>query len=130
MKIPENLYYTNDHEWVRVDGDEAVFGITDYAQGELGDIVYLELPSALDDIKQGEQFGEIEAVKAAAKMYAPVSGKVIEVNEALEQEPELINQSPFENGWIVKVQLTDKAEVAKLLTSEAYKNLLEKPEGE
>ncbi len=129
MNIPVDLYYTNDHEWVHVSGNEAVFGITDYAQSELGDIVFLDLPAVGAAVKQGEKFGDIEAVKAAAGIYAPVSGTVVAVNGDLEGSPEIINQSPYEQGWIVRVKIADQAELKKLLTADSYKTLLASPEG-
>jgi glycine cleavage system H protein len=121
MNIPAELYYTEEHEWVRVEDDVATIGITDYAQGELGDVVYVELPSSDDTIEQMEVFGTIEAVKAVSDLYAPVSGTVVDVNSALEDSPELINKDPYGDGWMIKVKLSDTSELDKLLDSETYK---------
>jgi len=130
MDIPKDLHYTNDHEWVRVEGNEAVIGITEYAQGELGDIVFVELPEVGDEVNQGDTFGTIEAVKAAADMYSPVSGEIVAVNGMLDQEPELINNSPFKDGWIVRFELKDMVEVETLLDAEAYQKLVESAKGD
>ncbi len=130
MNIPENLHYTKDHEWVRVDGDEGVVGITDYAQGELGDIVFLDLPEAGDEVKINDTFGAIEAVKAAADLYSPISGEIVAINTMLEQEPELINQSPYEDGWIIRVKLADKQEIETLMDAKAYRELIEQTKGD
>lgn len=118
--IPKELKYTEDHEWVRLEGDNATFGITDYAQGELGDVVFLELPSADDEIKQGEAFGSIEAVKTVADLFAPLSGKVIEANASLEDSPEKINQNPYGEGWLVKIRIADQTEIDGLMDAGAY----------
>ncbi len=123
--VQENLFYTETHEWIKIDGDTATIGITDYAQNELGDIVYVELPQVDDEVSKGKPFGTIEAVKAVEDMMSPVSGKVMEINEELDGTPELINQSAFKNGWIMKVELSDKSELDKLLTAEAYKKIIE-----
>jgi len=124
MNVPENLKYTKDHEWALVQDDTATIGITDYAQGELGDIVYLELPTVGDTATQGEAIGTIEAVKTVADMYTPLSGEVIEVNEALEDASELLNKDPYGEGWIAKIKLSDPAEVEKLLSPADYQKLL------
>ena len=121
MNIPAELYYTEEHEWVRVEDGVATIGITDYAQGELGDVVYVELPSSDDTIEQMEVFGTIEAVKAVSDLYAPVSGTVVKVNSALEDSPELINKDPYGDGWMIKVKLSDTDELDKLLDSDTYK---------
>ena len=118
--VPQELKYTEDHEWVKVEGENATFGITDYAQGELGDVVFLELPDVGDEVKQREAFGSIEAVKTVADLFAPVSGTVVEVNSALEDAPETINQDPYGEGWLIKVKLTDTAELDGLMDAEAY----------
>jgi glycine cleavage system H protein len=125
MKFDPTCRYLPSHEWVRVVGDQAVIGISDYAQSELNDVVYVELPEVGDAIEKGEEFGSVESVKAASEMYAPVSGEVIAVNEALEDTPELVNQSPFEKGWMIRIQLMDPSEVDELLDVEAYKALCE-----
>ncbi len=119
--VPDGLRYTDDHEWVKVDGDIATVGITDFAQGELGDVVFIELPEADDDFEQGDAFGSIEAVKTVADMLAPVSGTITEVNSELEDEPEKINSDPFGDGWIVKIKLSDPAELDSLMDTETYK---------
>ena len=123
--VLDNLYYTDSHEWVKVDGEDAYIGITEFAQKELGDIVYVELPEEGDEIASGESFGSIEAVKAVEDIISPVSGEVIKVNLELEDSPELINNSPYEEGWIIKVKLSDVDEVEKLLSVNEYKKLIE-----
>jgi glycine cleavage system H protein len=120
MTIPENLKYTKDHEWILVDGSTGTIGITDYAQGELGDVVFVELPAIGRTVKQGEAFGTIEAVKAVSDLFAPVSGSVIEVNKDLEKTPEQVNKDPYGKGWMVKVKLTSPNELSSLLTAAAY----------
>ena len=126
MNFPENLKYTKDHEWLLVDGDTGTVGITDYAQGELGDVVFVELPSVGKTVKQHESFGTIEAVKAVSDLYAPVSGSVLEVNGDLASAAELVNKDPYGKGWMVKVKLSKPDEVAGLLTAAAYKALIGK----
>lgn len=118
--IPKDLKYTEDHEWVKVEGDVATCGITDYAQGELGDVVFLELPEEGDDLKQGDVFGSVEAVKTVADLYAPVSGAVTEVNGELEDEPELVNKDSYGKGWLLKITLADPGELDGLMDAEAY----------
>ena len=125
MNIPENLKYTKDHEWVRVEGDEAYVGITDYAQGELGDIVFIEIETEGEELAKEEVFGTIEAVKTVSDMFMPVGGEVLEVNEKLEESPEVVNNDPYGEGWLIKIKLTDAGELDELLDSAAYKNLLE-----
>ncbi|HNZ82214.1 MAG TPA: glycine cleavage system protein GcvH [Sedimentibacter sp.] len=127
MKVVKGLYYSNDHEWVKVDGDEAYVGIADFAQEHLGDIVYVELPEVDDEFAKEEAFSVVESVKAASDIYLPVSGKVIAVNEALEDEPALLNADPYEN-WIIKIVLNDKAELDELMTSEDYEKFLAEEE--
>ncbi len=125
MNIPQNLIYTKDHEWVRVDGDTAVVGITDYAQGELGDVVFVQLPSPGAKIKQGEAIGSIEAVKAVADIYSPVSGEVVEVNAVLNDKPETMNQDPYGQGWVAKIKMSNlAADRANLLDAAAYSALV------
>lgn len=119
--IPEDRKYTREHEWVKVEDGVAVVGITDYAQRELGDVVFVNLPATGTRVKQFERFGEIESVKAVSDLYAPVSGEVIEVNPRLGSEPELVNRSPYEEGWMLKVRLEDPAELDNLLTAEEYR---------
>lgn len=123
MKVLENLMYTKDHEWVKVDGDKAYIGITDYAQDALGDIVYVELPEVDDELTKNETFGTIESVKAASDSFAPVSGTVIEVNEELEDTPDALNADPYEN-WILCVKLSEKSELEELMNAEDYKKFV------
>ena len=118
-KVIEGLYYSESHEFVRVEGDFGFIGITDYAQHALGNVVYVDMPDVDDEVAAGEEFGAVESVKAASDLYSPVSGTIVEVNEALEDEPELINQDAFEN-WIIKVQLSDKSELDALMDAAAY----------
>ncbi len=124
MKIKENIRYAESHEWVSLDGEIATVGITDYAQHALGDIVYVDMPEVGDEVSAGEEFGAVESVKAASDLYSPVSGEVVEINEALEDEPGLINQDAFEN-WIMKVKVSDPSEVEALLDAEAYAKICE-----
>ncbi len=124
MKVPENLKYTKDHEWLRVEGNEAYVGITDYAQGELGDIVYVEVETVGETIEKEESFGTIEAVKTVSDMFMPVSGEILEFNSKLEATPELINKDPFGDGWVIKIRLTNNAEVNELLTPAQYKEII------
>jgi glycine cleavage system H protein len=123
--VIDNILYTETHEWVKVDGDTAVIGITDYAQHELGDIVFVELPDVGDQIDKGDSFGSIEAVKAVEDMNTPLSGEVLEINEVLEDQPELINSSAFEKGWIIKIKLNDTSELDGLINASSYKELIE-----
>ena len=118
-KVIEGLYYSESHEFVRVEGDFGFVGITDYAQDALGTVVYVDMPDVDDEVEAGEEFGAVESVKAASDLYSPVSGKVVEVNEALEDQPELINEDAFEN-WIIKVELSDKSELDALMDAAAY----------
>lgn len=127
MKVKKGLYYTKDHEWLKVDGKEAYVGLADYAQDHLGDIVYVELPEIDDEFGKEEAFSAVESVKAAADVYMPVSGRIVEVNEALLDEPALINEDPYEN-WIVKIEITDKSELDELMTSEEYEKFLAEEE--
>ncbi len=120
MNVPENLKYTTDHEWVKVDGNNVYIGITDYAQGELGDIVFVDIDADMEEITKGETFGTIEAVKTVSDLFAPCSGKVLEINPELEDQPELINSDPYEKGWIIKVEFTDTSELDGLLDSKIY----------
>ena len=123
--VPEELKYTKEHEWIRVDGEVAIEGITDYAQGELSDIVYLELPKVGTQVEQMNPLGVIEAVKAVADFYAGVSGEVVEVNERLQEEPELVNKDPYGEGWFAKIRLKDKTELENLMTAIEYQKLIE-----
>ncbi|MBR5034439.1 MAG: glycine cleavage system protein GcvH [Bacteroidales bacterium] len=121
MIVPDDLFYTKDHEWARIEGDVATVGITDFAQGELGDIVYLDVPTVGEMLSAGEKFGDIEAVKTVAEAYMPVSGEVVEFNEALESAPELVNASPYDEGWIIRIKFSDPSEFDTLLKAEEYK---------
>ncbi len=125
MKFPDNIKYTKDHEWVKVDGDEAYVGITDFAQNELGDIVFIEVDTVGETLDKREAFGTIEAVKTVSDMFMPVSGEVLEFNEELENQPEIINKDPFGEGWIIKIKLTDKGELDELLSADGYKKSVE-----
>ncbi len=120
MNIPENLKYTDNHEWIRIEGEEAFVGITDFAQGELGDIVFVEVETVGEEIEKGEAFGTIEAVKTVSDMYMPVSGEVLEFNTKLEDTPELINSDPYGEGWIIKISLKDSSEADDLLSHTDY----------
>ncbi len=124
MNIPVDLKYTNDHEWIRVDGDIAYVGVTDYAQGELGDIVFIEVETVGETIGEGETFGSIEAVKTVSDLLMPVTSEVIEFNSALNSSPELINKDPYGDGWIVKVKIEDASQLKNLMDAEAYKDLI------
>ena len=126
MNFPENLKYTKDHEWIRVDGNTGTVGITEHAQGELGDVVFVELPAVGKSLKQFESFGTIEAVKAVSDLFSPVAGSVVEVNKALAATPELVNKDPYGEGWMVKLTLTNPSEVSTLLNAAAYKGLVGK----
>jgi glycine cleavage system H protein len=126
MNFPDNLKYTKDHEWIHIDGDTGTIGITDYAQGELGDVVFVELPAIGKVVKVHDSFGTIEAVKAVSDLYAPASGSVVEVNGELEKTPEIVNKDPYGKGWMVKVKLSNPAEVSGLLSAAAYKQLVGK----
>ncbi|MCG8578866.1 MAG: glycine cleavage system protein GcvH [Bacteroidales bacterium] len=124
MNVPENLKYTKDHEWVLIDGDVATIGITEFAQGELGDIVFVEIETEDEELDKEEVFGTIEAVKTVSDLYMPITGKVIEVNAELEDQPDLVNKEPFEGGWMIKVQIADTAELEDLLSAEQYKEVI------
>ena len=124
-KVIEGLYYSESHEYVRVEGDYGFIGITDYAQNALGNVVYVDMPEVDDEVEAGEEFGAVESVKAASDLYSPVSGTVVEINEALDDQPELINQDAFEN-WIIKVELCDKSELDNLMDATAYEAFCKK----
>ena len=124
MDIREDFLYTKEHEWISLEGDFATVGITDYAQSELGDIVFIELPEVGTEVRQGEPFGTIEAVKAVSDLFSPISGEVIEVNSSLEDEPEQINSDPYGNGWMIKMKTRDESEVEELLSAGQYKDLI------
>lgn len=124
MNIPETLKYTKDHEWVALDGDVATVGITDFAQSELGDIVFVDIPTVGETLAQGEKFGDIEAVKTVAEAYMPMSGEVLEQNEELDGAPELVNSDPYGQGWMIKIKCSDLSEFDKLLSADQYKGII------
>jgi glycine cleavage system H protein len=124
MNVPDNLKYTKDHEWLKMDGDTALVGVTDYAQHELGDIVFIEVETAGETLAKGEAFGTIEAVKTVSDMYMPVGGEVLEFNEELTSKPETVNKDPYEAGWIVRIRITDPAETGELLDAAACRALI------
>ncbi|MBQ7448711.1 MAG: glycine cleavage system protein GcvH [Paludibacteraceae bacterium] len=122
--IPENLLYTNEHEWIRIEGDEAFVGITDFAQSELGEIVFVDVPTLGETIDQGEVFGSVEAVKTVSDLNMPLSGEVLEINEDLDAAPELVNQDPYGKGWMIRIKVKDIAEKSNLLDAKAYEKLI------
>ena len=124
MKIPSELKYTKDHEWVRVEGDTAVVGITDFAQSQLGDIVYLDVPTVGENVEQHSVFGSIEAVKTVSDLFCPVSGEVAEFNTVLDDAPETVNSDPYGEGWIIRVAMSDPAQVAALMSADEYRALV------
>jgi glycine cleavage system H protein len=126
MNFPDNLKYTNDHEWIRVEGDTGWVGVTDYAQGELGDVVFVELPAVGTKVVQGKSFGTIEAVKAVSDIFAPVSGEVLEANKGVQTSPDAVNKDPYGNGWMIKMRIGNPAELAGLLDVNAYKKIVAK----
>jgi len=124
MNIPQNLKYTKDHEWILVEGTKGTIGVTDYAQGELGDVVFIDIDPNIAEVKVGESFGTVEAVKTVSDLYAPCTGKVLELNKKLADEPQVVNSDPYGEGWLIKVELSNPAELNDLLDSEAYKQLI------
>ncbi len=124
MNLPESLKYTKDHEWVKIEGNIAIVGITEFAQNELGDIVFVEIDTEDEDLEKEEVFGTIEAVKTVSDLYMPVAGKIIEVNENLESQPELVNKEPYDGGWMVKIEIKDKAELDTLISAKEYQALI------
>ena len=124
MEIKSELKYTKDHEWVKVEGNQAIIGITDYAQGELGDIVYVEVEALGENLQKEEIFGSVEAVKTVSDLFLPISGKITELNEDLEDKPELINEDPYGKGWIIKMEIENSIELDELLNSDSYKELI------
>ena len=124
MNIPSELKYTKDHEWIQVDGDVATIGITDFAQGELGDIVYVEVETVDETLEKEEVFGTVEAVKTVSDLFLPVSGEIIEFNESLEEEPEKVNEDPYGEGWMIRIRMSDPSELDELLDADAYKELV------
>jgi len=124
MNIPKDLKYTKDHEWVKIDGDVATVGVTDFAQSELGDIVFVEIETLDEDLSAEEVFGSVEAVKTVSDLFMPLGGNIIEVNEAIETSPELVNSDPYGEGWMVKIKISDKSEIDNLLNFDSYSNLI------
>ena len=124
MNVPGNLLYTKDHEWIRIEGNSGYVGVTDFAQGELGDVVFIEIETVGETLDKEEVFGTIEAVKTVSDMFMPVSGEILELNPALEETPDVVNKDPYGKGWMVKINLTNPSETASLLTPEQYKALL------
>lgn len=124
MNVPKNLKYTNDHEWVKVDGEIATIGITDFAQGELGDIVYVEVDTLDETLDKEEVFGTVEAVKTVSDLFMPISGEILEFNESLETNPEKVNDNPYEDGWMIKIKISDSSELEDLLSPEDYENTI------
>ncbi|MDR5589379.1 glycine cleavage system protein GcvH [Christiangramia sp. SM2212] len=124
MNIPQELKYTKDHEWVKIDGDTATIGVTDFAQGELGDIVYVEVETLDETLEKEEVFGTVEAVKTVSDLYMPVSGEIIEFNDSLEDEPEKVNEDPYGEGWMIKIKLSDTSELDDLLSADEYKEVI------
>ena len=124
MNIPANLKYTKDHEWVRLEGEEAYVGVTDFAQNELGDIVYVEIETIGDEVTQGEVFGTIEAVKTVSDLFMPVDGTILEMNDELEAAPESVNEDPYEKGWMVKIAVKDAGQLDELLDAEGYQEVI------
>lgn len=125
MKLPDNLKYTQDHEWILVDGDVATVGITDFAQGELGDIVFVEIETEGENLEKGEIFGTVEAVKTVSDLFMPVTGEVIEVNELLADNPEAVNKDPYGDGWMIRIKLSDESEIGNLMSAADYKKMIE-----
>lgn len=125
MKIPKDLKYTNDHEWVKIEGDIATVGITDFAQGELGDIVYVEVETVDETLEREEVFGTVEAVKTVSDLFTPLSGEIIEFNQSLEDEPEKVNSDPYGEGWMVKIRFSDASQIDDLLSAEEYTEVVE-----
>ncbi|WP_271436559.1 glycine cleavage system protein GcvH [Staphylococcus hominis] len=124
MAVPSEFKYSKEHEWVKVEGNTATIGITEYAQGELGDIVFVELPDVDDEINEGDTFGSVESVKTVSELYAPVSGKIVETNDELEDSPEFVNESPYEKAWMIKVELNDESQLDELLSAEQYSEMI------
>ena len=124
MKIPEDLKYTKDHEWVRVEGNVATVGVTDFAQSDLGDIVFVEIETLDEELEKEEVFGSVEAVKTVSDLFMPIGGTVIEINENIESSPELVNSDPYGEGWMIKIEINEASDIENLLTAEAYSNLI------
>ncbi|WP_299057638.1 glycine cleavage system protein GcvH [uncultured Polaribacter sp.] len=125
MNLPVELKYTKDHEWIKIEGNIATVGITDFAQGELGDIVYVDVDTLDDTVEEGEVFGSVEAVKTVSDLFMPLTGEVVAFNEELEEDPELVNTDPYGKGWMIKLELSDSSQIANLLDAASYKTLIE-----
>tara|TARA_B100000029_G_scaffold6547_1_gene7045 strand:- start:762 stop:1142 length:381 start_codon:yes stop_codon:yes gene_type:complete len=125
MNIPEELKYTEEHEWIKIDGNTATIGITDFAQGELGDIVYIDIDSIGNEIDGNEIFGTVEAVKTVSDLFMPIKGKVLEINSNIESTPEIVNEDPYGKGWIIKIEISEDEEISNLLSAEEYRNLID-----
>ena len=125
MNIPEELKYTEEHEWIKIDGNTATIGITDFAQGELGDIVYIDIDSIGNEIDGNEIFGTVEAVKTVSDLFMPIKGKVLEVNSNIESTPEIVNEDPYGNGWIIKIEISEDQDISNLLSAEEYRNMID-----
>ena len=125
MNIPKELKYTEEHEWIRIDGNTATIGITDFAQGELGDIVYIDIDSIGNDLDGNEIFGTVEAVKTVSDLFMPIKGKVLEINSNIESTPEIVNEDPYGKGWIIKIEISEDEEISNLLSAEEYRNLID-----
>lgn len=125
MSLPNDLLYSKEHEWIKKEGNTVRIGITDFAQDELGDIVFVELPEVGEEVKADEPFGSVESVKTVSELYAPISGKIVEINTELEDSPELVNESPYENAWMIVIEPSEESELEGLLSPEAYKELIE-----
>jgi len=126
MSIPQNLKYTKEHEWIKVEGTTGLIGVTYYAQGELGDVVFVDIDTTLSEVKKDEAFGTIEAVKTVSDLFAPCSGKVTEINPAINTDPSVINSDPYGNGWLIKIEITELAQIDELLNAEDYQKLIGK----
>jgi len=124
MNIPADLKYTKDHEWIKIEDNVAIVGITDFAQNELGDIVYVDVDTLDETVEEGEVFGSVEAVKTVSDLFMPLTGEIIEFNEGLEDEPELVNSDPYEKGWMIKIEISDNSQIADLLDAKAYQDLI------
>jgi len=125
MNIPEELKYTEEHEWIRIDGNTATIGITDFAQGELGDIVYIDIDSIGNDLDGNEIFGTVEAVKTVSDLFMPIKGKVLEINSDIESTPEIVNEDPYGRGWIIKIEIPEDQDISNLLSDEEYRNMID-----
>ena len=124
MAVPSEFKYSKEHEWVKIENNVATIGITEYAQNELGDIVFVELPETDDELNEGDTFGSVESVKTVSELYAPISGKIVEVNEELEDSPEFVNESPYEKAWMVKIEISDDSQLEELLSADQYSEMI------